>query len=289
MRHTFALFCCLLAFTSLSAQEFHGGFRAGLNFIALEGPSEMNMAGESLETFNSTTGFHVGATFALAFTDLFGLKADFMYSQKGGEIQFDGPSKFYLYNNADDRQGDVFFGNMTSEIALVNSYLDIPLVAYYRIGSLEVEGGFSAGFLVSSRATGGQTFTNTEFGQDREIVFNVDGSFFSDEAGFNGIITPNGSDLGTGIQAPAVISPYYNSDRDDPLFRRLDFGLIAGVSYFLNSGLYVGVRYQYGLTDVSKGENDLRLLNENDDAERRFNADDEDFNRTFQASVGFRF
>lgn len=245
--------------------------------------------GTTVESFNGATGFHVGATFALAFTDLIGVKADFMYSQKGGEIRFEGPSYFYLYADRNDVQGDVIFGDAVIERSIVNSYIDIPMVAYYRLGPLEIEGGFSAGFLVSSRVTGGATYNTPTFGLENDIIFSVDGNYLSDLAGGGGVISTEGTMLNTGATAPGVVSAYYNSDRDDPLYRRLDFGLIAGVSYFLNSGLYLGLRYQHGLTDITKGENDLRILDDDLLEGREFNSDDEDFTRSIQASVGFRF
>jgi hypothetical protein len=78
--------CTLPLSTSLFAQGFSGGFRAGLNFISFDGDQEMSADGSvTFEEFTQTTGFHVGATFAFAFTDLVGVKADLMYSQKGGQ------------------------------------------------------------------------------------------------------------------------------------------------------------------------------------------------------------
>ncbi|MEM9261584.1 MAG: hypothetical protein AAGA62_18230, partial [Bacteroidota bacterium] len=127
------------------------------------------------------------------------------------------------------------------------------------------------------------------FGLENDIVFSIDGNYLSDPAGGAGVISSEGTMLNTGATAPGVVAAYYNSNRDDALYRRLDFGLIAGVSYFLNSGLYLGVRYQHGLTDITKGENDLRIIDEDLLEGREFNADDEDFTRSIQASVGFRF
>lgn len=270
------------------AQEFSGGFRAGLNFITIDGPSEMNGT-ESLESYNNTTGFHVGATFALAFTDLVGVKADLMYSQKGYETVFEGPSYFYLYANEDDVAGRLVTGNRNSQVDVVNSYIDIPVTAYYRIGPVEIEGGFSAGLLVNSRASGGIEYNNTRFGADLPIVFNVEGNFNRDDAGGAGVVATSTTPLPSGATRPSVISAYYNSDRDDRLYRRLDFGVIAGISYYLNSGLFIGVRYQHGLTDITNGENDLRTRFEAGTTERQFNTEDEDRYRTVQASVGFRF
>ena len=285
VRFLLALFL-LAPLVGLQAQ-FSGGFRAGLNFISFDADSEMN-EGMSLEDFRRTTGFHVGATFAYAFTDLVGVKADLMYSQKGGEVRYQGPSYFYLYNDAADAEGLRIAGDLDSERDVLNSYIDIPVVAYYRLGPLEIEGGVSAGFLVNSRASGSATFTNVVLPDGRPIAdvsYNYDYNYFNDDIGFEAIVEPNESRTGF----PAVIDAYYNSEDDRPLYRRLDFGLVGGAAFFLNNGLYLGLRYQYGLTDASRGENDLRLTRTEGVSEREYNTEDKDYNRVIQASVGFRF
>jgi hypothetical protein len=294
MKSFFRLFifcCCLFTTLTLSAQEFSGGFRAGLNFASFDGDMEMSADGTTtFESFKTYTGFHVGATFALEFTDLVGIKADLMYSQRGGQIDYEGPSYFYLYQDRNDTNGEINFGRRSSEMDVVNSYIDIPLVAYYRLGPFEIEGGASAGFMVSSRTSGGVTYSGTRFGADEEIIFNFEGNYYRDGAGGQSILTLSETPLPrTEVRPPASVGAYYNSNSDESLYRRLDFGLIAGVSLFLNNGLYVGVRYQHGLTDVTQGENDLRLTNENSSASRSFNTDDVDNNRNIAASVGFRF
>lgn len=283
----------LSALSPLIAQEFSGGFRAGLNFNTFDGEQEMSADGSmTFEEFNRTTGFHVGATFALGFTDLFGIKANLMYNQKGGQKDYtDVPSYFYLYADEEDIQGDIIFGVLNGEIDVVNSYIDIPVTAYYRIGPIEIEGGVSMGILVNSRASGGLSYSDTPLGRGEDIVFNVEGSFFSDEAGFAGIQAISETPLpGTNnVFLPSVISTLYNSNRDEALYRRLDFGLIGGVGVFLNNGIFLGLRYQYGLSDVTKGENDLRVTNEARVEGREFNTEDKDYNRSLQASIGFRF
>lgn len=283
--------CCLICGLSLSAQEFSGGFRAGLNFASFDGDREMSADGMTeYETFRTYTGFHVGATFALEFTDLVGIKADLMYSQRGGQIDYDGPSYFYLYQNTADTEGEINFGRRVSEKDVVNSYIDIPVVAYYRLGPFEIEGGVSAGVMVSSRLSGGTTYSGTRFGADEEIIFNFDGNYYRDGAGGQSILAFATEPLPrTEVRPPSIVGAYYNSNSDESLYRRLDFGLIAGVSVFLNNGLYVGVRYQHGLTDITQGENDLRVTNEDNTGGRSFNTDDVDNNRNVAASVGFRF
>ncbi len=292
----FVIFASCVLAPSLKAQTFSGGFRAGLNFMTFSGDQESftNDANETMtvEQFKRTTGFHVGATFALAFTDLVGVKANFMYTQKGGEILFEGPSYFYLYNGAEDLQGFSNRATADKEQDVVNSYLEVPVLAYYKIGPFEVEGGLSAALLVNSRASGSIRYTNIEsnifFGED--LIFNFDENILRDGAGFDAIQSlaevqpPNFSNV------PAVVGAYYNNLSDEKLYRRLDFGAVVGVSVFLNNGLFVGVRYQHGLTDATDGVNDLRKVKGPNEADgREFNENDKDYNRVYQASVGFRF
>ena len=281
----------LLPCTLLTAQEFSGGFRAGLNFISFDADAEMDGDGMTLETFNRTTGFHVGATFAYEITDLVGLKADLMYSQKGGEVIYEGPSYLFLY--APDGLAERVQGSLQSERDVLNSYIDIPVVAYYRLGPLELEGGVSAGLLVNSRASGSAAYANTVDSQGRglgAIVYNYDYNYFDDVIGRAAVL--EFSDASGGLaNIPAVVNAYYNSTDSRPLYRRLDFGLVGGVSFFLNNGLYLGARYQLGLTDTTRGENDQRLFSDPNTVtgELEYNTDDKDYNRVIQASVGFRF
>ena len=275
----------------LTAQTFSGGFRAGLNFMTFSGDQE-SFNGAEVESFNRTTGFHVGATFALAFTDLVGVKANLMYTQKGAEIVFDGPSYFYLYNGPEDRTGFLNTGNAKSELDVVNSYIEIPVLAYYKLGPLEIEGGLTAGFLVNSRASGSVRYTNIQsnipFGEN--YLINVDANYFQDGAGFDGIQSLSDQTFPNFSNVPEVVGAYYNSNDDSRLYESLEFGAVVGLSYFLNNGLFIGARYVHGFTDTTKGANDLRKVKEpNTGTEREFNTNDTDNNRAIQASVGFRF
>jgi len=291
MRNLLLLIFSITLFFPLSAQEFSGGFRAGLNFISFSGDQEMSANSDmTFEQFKRTTGFHVGATFALAFTDLVGIKADLMYSQRGGEIRYEGPSYFYLYASQEDVAGSIIFGDRQSEYDVVNSFIDIPLTAYYRLGPIEIEGGLSAAFMVNSRVTGGATYNTNTFGLENDIVFNVDGNYFRDMAGGAGIISRAATPLPrTDVFPPEVISAFYNSDNDEKLYKRVDFAAVVGISFYLNNGLFIGARYEHGLTDVTLPENDLRITNETQTQGRQFNTDDQDNSRVIQASVGFRF
>ncbi|PHI18102.1 hypothetical protein CEQ90_19670 [Lewinellaceae bacterium SD302] len=286
---TFLYTFLFISLGSLSAQGFSGGFKAGLNFSTFNGETEMDADGNELETFNNTTGFHVAATFAYAFTDLFGVKADLMYSQKGVSKKFEGPSYVYIYTDLEDVRS---VADLRSEQSIVNSYIDIPLMAYYRIGAVEIAGGPSVGFLVNSRGTGSGRYSNTVFGDEIDIVLNYETAYFSDGAARESILILDDTPIvPDGPRLPEVVGAYYNNDSDEPLFNRFDFGLVGEVNFFLNNGLFVGGRYSFGLTDVTDSENDLelqRLAGSNANEERVFR-DDKDYNRSFQVSIGFRF
>ena len=163
-------------------------------------------------------------------------------------------------------------------------------MAYYRLGPLELAAGASAGFLVSSNGTGSARFTNTQFDTE-EILFSYENNYFRDEAGAASIVI-NGTEpvdpSRPNVVLPTVIGAYYNNDSDEPLYNRLDLGLVAELNFFLNNGLFVGVRYQHGLSDVTDATNDQQLYLPESSGEL-VNRDDKDYNRSIQASVGFRF
>jgi len=283
MKIQFTIFLALITSLPLAAQGFSGGFKAGLNFNTFDGPVEDNGAGT--EVLNRTTGFHIGATFAYGFTDLFGLKADLMYSQKGAEQKYEGRSFFYFYGD----QGEIAIGGQrSSELDYVNSYIDIPVMAYYRVGPIELAAGASVGIMINSVGSGGATYTETIYGQNEEITFNYEGRFYTDGAQLASVLRTRDTPVGnTSVFLPEVIGAYYNHATDENLFRRFDFGLVADLNFYLNSGLYVGARYNIGLTDVTRVENDL-AFQLGSSGERQFR-DDKDTNQSIQASIGFRF
>ncbi len=268
---------------SLYAQPtFSGGFKAGLNFSNFDGPLEAGLTGEELETFEYTTGFHIGAIFGLAFTDRFGLKAELMYNQKGAEIRYDGPSYFIFYDNGG--RSEALNGNRRSTVDITNSYIDIPVMGYARFGRLELEGGLSAGVLVSSVGIGSVRFDGPN---NQEFNISYDFNYFQDDAGAEGIIDQAGT-IGNNFIVPETVGAYYDRTDNESLFSSLDFGVVAGAAFFLNQGLFVGGRFYYGLSDVSKEEQDISLLALTAD-DMTIPRDDYDHNLSIQASIGFRF
>src|SRR5258706_9843430 len=75
------------------------GFRAGISLARFDGPPERGPNGETLETNKMASGFHIGAQFSYKFGDLMGLRAELLFSQRGTDYLYDGPSYFVLGRN----------------------------------------------------------------------------------------------------------------------------------------------------------------------------------------------
>ncbi len=272
----------------LPAQQFSGGFKSGLNFSTFSGPSETDNNGNELENFKTNTGFHIGATFRMALTDYFGVRAELLYSQKGVDYTYEGPSYWTFINNTNPVYT---VGNRVSIVSISNSYLDLPLMAYVRLGRIELSGGINASILLGSTGTGDLTYSGgaTTGGASIEaFTLALDYNYFGDRyQGFNTFenhVIPVGN---TTLEVPKNIGAYYAGvENEEHLFRRTDFGLNAGISFYLNKGLYLGFRANVGMTDVTKMEQDYSRFKLADDNSLILR-DDDDKNLSFQASIGF--
>lgn len=284
------LFFAILGFFPLTAQEFSAGFRAGINFASISGPSEMSSTGSELEDYKFSNGFHVGATVNYFFNDYFGLRAELLYSQKGGDYNYNGESFWILYTEDDEPL--YLTGSRNTSLSITNSYIDIPLMAVGRYGRVELSGGLNFGILVSSRGSGelvfnGQTASGTPVDP---FTIALEFNYFDDTFRRTDIDEVDIRDIdGQTVEIPRTLGANFQElEGDQKLFNTLDLGLIGGLAFFLNQGLYVGIRVNYGLSDLTKTESDpsRRTLDEDNNLIFR---DDKDRNLTLQASVGFSF
>ena len=296
LQYTLAFALSILAF-SLNAQIRYG-FKTGLNFASIKGPSDLDANGKELESWGNVTGFHIGATFGYNFTDNYSLQAELLYSKRGAKYTFDGQSyRVFRYSSGQTLSS----GTSRYLVNLNNSYLDIPLMFVARWGDFELSGGAYAGILVSSigdgslRYTGqtiplGNTISNTETGVS-ELVFNLSHNYRKDE--------PGGGDSGEkviakvdarNVEMPKTLGAYfdYTEDRGN-LYSTLDYGLIGGVAYYVSNSLYISARLQYGMADVTNNKADLSKTEINVTDGTLIYRDDKDKNFVIQASVGFSF
>ncbi|MEL7022006.1 MAG: porin family protein, partial [Bacteroidota bacterium] len=284
--------CLVLAIIHDTQAQFSYGFKAGLNFSQLAGASEQNPQGEDLEEFNSVTGFHIGALFNYTFIDAFRLRGELMFSQKGTAYIYDGSS----YRDFVDADGIAFStqGNRRTVLNATNSYIDVPVSAVVRLGDLELSAGPSLGFLVNSVASGEIAYDVMD--SNGEIIASsatlLDYNYTRDEATAPAIdvSTTTTFDINGRIAVlPEAEGAYfeYNST-SDAFYNRLDVGLHAQLAYFINTGLFIAARFNYGLSDATNDFYDRSLQTRNADGsfvERT----DSDANRSLQLSLGFSF
>ena len=266
------------------------GFRAGLSLAKSDGPSELGPNGESLEANKMATGFHIGLQLNYKFGDLMGLRTELLFSQRGTDYLYDGPSYYLLGRNT--LTSVTIGGTRKQSINVSNAYIDVPLSVYYKLKGFELSGGVNLGLLISSAAGGSIDFAGISPITGNPLVpfkINLNYNYKSDDGGEASTTTQDVSVDGRSYAVPTFIGAYYEfPEKDKNMFKTLDIGLIGGLSYFLNEGLYLGVRYIHGLGDVDRNEYDISLRELNPDGSF-IQRNDENKSKSWQFSVGFSF
>ncbi len=258
------------------------GFKAGLSSSTFSGPLSAE------ENFKGNIGFHLGIIFRYAFTDRFGIKGEFMYSQKGGDYFYDGPSSFLLQRDPSANNSVLLSGTRDMNVNVSNDYLDFPFTLYARFGAIEFSGGLNVGFLAGSTGGGQMTFSSQIPAID-PFTQNLDHRYFGDDAREATPISSITVELaGEPVTIAKQSGAYYEyAEKRGSLYNRLDFGLNAGVSFYLNQGLYLGFRYNHGLTDVTSPDADVTWKTFDGDSPAYQN--DKDLQISYQFSLGFSF
>lgn len=266
------------------------GFRAGASISKLDGPSELGPNGEELEEYTMARGFHIGASVSYKFTDLVGMKAEFVYSQRGTEYTYDGPS-YYVLGRGTIRSTTIY-GNRQQTLDLSNVFLDIPVLAYYKIGKLELCGGVNTGILLASTAGGSTNFEGTSPLGNPIAPFQVglNHNYKKDKAGEASSETFDVSIDGSFPYAvPETVMAYYEFEtKEENQYKTIDFGLVVGAAFYLNEGLYLSARYNHGLSDADVNTYDVSLQSLNTDGSFKYR-DDDNRSRSWQFSIGFSF
>ena len=269
---------CFCTLQTIQAQNLSYGFKAGLNSNKFSGPT-------TNESYPSNLGFHIGIIFKYEITDLFGLKGEFMYSQKGSDYKYNGPSQFLLKGET----GSVLAsGTRDLNLSISNDYIDLPVMGYGRFGPIELNAGFSIGFLAGSTGGGQFRFTGTD-PSFSEVTFNLDHRYYGDEVGDAQSIETAIIDVaGTQYRIPRQHGAYYEySEKEGSRYRPLDIGVIAGANFYLNDGLYLGLRANFGLIDVTRPSVDISYSEFENNAPKI--QDDIDKQVSLQFSLGFSF
>jgi len=284
-----------LLISETMAQEYGTAFRVGLNFSQFIAPSETGTSGD-LEEFTSYTGFHVAGGVVFKLLENYGLKAEVMFTQNGGRYRYEGES-FQIYQSPFSAEPVRSTGTSTTTLRITNSYIELPVTGYAKLGKIEFQLGASLGFLVSSNGVG--TFRYEGVSDNGEIIepyaINLDHNYLKD-----GILTledlqnPEREKLddflvdGQRITLPETMGAYDTfSSQDGNFYNTIDIGLLAGASYYLNQGLFIGVMVNYGLLDASNDFYDFSKKESN--GLEPISRSDKDTNLSIRTSIGFSF
>lgn len=290
-RYLIVLLACCFIGVRVDAQNdnFGFGFRAGASISRLDGPSEVGPNGESLEEYTMASGFHIGAALSYKFTDLVGMRAEFTFSQRGTIYDYNGPSYYVL------GRGNILTttisGNRKQTLNVSNAFLDVPISVYYKIGKFEILGGFNTGILLASTAGGSTDFDGKSNLGTTIAPFEVglNHNYKSDKAGEASSTTINVVVDGRTYTVPETVMAYYEFEtKDKNWYNTIDFGVVAGASFYINEGLYIGARYIHGISDVDQNTYDVSLQTLNPDGSFVQRAD-VNKSRAWQFSVGFSF
>ena len=296
MNRFFTLVIIIFSIAQMSiAQEIGYGIRVGLNFNKLNAPSEMDIDGNNLETFDYNTGFHVGGVFIFKFTDLVGARTGLFYSQRGMKYKYEGPSFQFFINEIDGNQVKSI-GNRIYRLTVTNSYIEIPLTAYYKFGErFEIHGGFLFGILGASTAIGEFTYNGAlpgipelDFTQDLDFNYRKDQPASPDDITDDTEVIQFLSTTNI-VRFPKTVGAYYMDfpEKDGNYYNGFDIGLTGGFSFYLNGGLYIMFSGNYGLIDATNDFFDISRY-ESDGLEY-IQRNDKDFNVSLQISLGFSF
>jgi len=275
----------------VQAQGYNIGIRAGLGQNKFSGPLETG------ESYGLTGGFHFGIAFQWNFSDLVGVRSEILYNQMGSAYNLDTDQGYYIFE-PEDGLGNILIRDESSIVLdHSNAYLQLPQTVHIRLGEkFELFGGGYISFLISPVATGNILFGGQEAEKEHSFrqglnfeYFNDDGeqqfSFFN-TTGNPILIRANGRDVTLrGIEN----SFDYNSfDIEPSKFLSIDYGLIIGGAYYLNRGLYLMGRAEWGMRDITRNTADYSFSEVNDNRTPVFK-NDVDKNFGVYLSIGFKF
>jgi len=288
-----------LSLNEAKAQEFNIGIRAGLNFGEFLGPQIPD-----LEKFSVATGFHFGLNFNYNLSDFLSVRGELLYNQTGTKYSYAGPGWYKFNQGVLDNAAtgiptiylidEVVIDRTEIDLDISTGGLEIPISLHLKtLEKWEIFGGAYVNFIFSSIGSG-----NLKFGPENEFVEHsfTQGQFHNyrnDEPGdrnstnFSQPITLRAN--GIKAQVNQLVGAYVLEDEDrGKRIRTLDYGFLGGVSYYLNRGLYLSLRAEVGMRDMTNNNAEYSYAEINDDGTFVY-SDDFDRSFTIGLSLGFKF
>lgn len=274
---------CLVYLPLTQAQKL--GIRAGLHYSKFQGPTE----GGVIEKNNFTNGFHFGFTYAYPIYEGLAVRGELVYSQLGNKMEYEGES-FYRIRTEGKTINER--GNSIMDLRVTNTYIGIPILLQYTFfKKFEVSVGGYVNYLIQSRGLGQHRFVSYDNPENIYMKQSLDHNYRKDVAGGGTLTGPAVIVDGKVVFLFKNTGAYYqmsSAEKSGNLYNNFDFGLTGGLSYFVTKGFFVGLRYDYGLTDLTNNRMDpsRKMLDENGEL---IYTNDFDRHVAFNLSMGFRF
>ena len=267
----FSLFVCFAG--SLQAQLYKPkfGLRAGGNVTTIFGDKEEGLT----ESYGIATRISIGATMKIALHERFGVSTELAFTQRGAPYSSSTDNSYLKLPNYGNSNAVKYTGyKRTYDVNVVNGYVEIPILGYAELikDKLKLDIGASIGFLVSSSSLGTLKYGEAQYidaetpDLSKFIEINLTNNYLSQDIGETAATSGTRSVKldGTSRTYPSEIGAYYLNDytekEGENVFKTVDFGLQAGLSYNLTQGLLVGSRVYYGLTDITNTRYDFSQL-----------------------------
>lgn len=237
------------------------GIKGGVNMSRLTGGN----------TQEFKPGLQIGGTIEipLSFYKKFSVQAELQYAVQG-------------YKGAEYDQIDIDTKKVTETLKLEDvtmHYLYLPITfKYYTTKNFSIELGGQVGYMLNAK---GQ-FDANKYNTAREYLYLTDPRYIASYSQLD----------------KALFEAGYRSKDPDDFYEKLDYGLTAGFSYYLNSGLYFNFRYYMGLQDIYKVDNEYQrftIPGATDELLKELNYMNDNFkfapmtNTSVQISLGYKF
>jgi len=304
----FIILCSLisLSVTQIKAQDYNIGIRAGLNFGEYLGPQLPDV-----EKFSLSSGFHFGINFSYNLSEAIAVRGEVLYNQNGTKYSYAGDG-WYRFNTgvvestcrlsqkAYTPINEVIRDRSDIDLDISSGGVALPISFHFRtFEKFEVFGGAYVNFIFSSIGTGewkfGPDFQVGEQGPEHAFIQGQFHNYRSDEPrdassrNFSSPITLRANGICAEIRSPVGA---YTLETEDTYrgnrIRSLDYGFLAGFSYYLNRGLYLSLRADLGMRDMTNNNAEYSYAEINDDGTFIY-SDDFDRNFTIGLSIGFKF
>lgn len=219
---------CTLFISNADAQRNH----RNPYLTSIKGGANMStLSGGNTQEFKP--GFQIGGTveIPLSFYKKLSVQTELMYSVQG----YTGAE----YDQIDFETSKVIDTKKLEDVTM--HYLYVPIVfKYYVSDNFSVELGGQVGYMLDAK---GQ-FDMNKYNTAREYLSYSDPKFNATYSQLDQTLFEAG----------------YRDKNYENYYEKLDFGVNAGFSYYMQNGVYVNFRYYMGLQDVYKIDNDYQKI-----------------------------